>query len=214
MWDKITEFLNSDVSGLSSGTIFFAFIVAAIAIVAFIFLVKTCLKIEKISGRKAFSLVKIIMVALFPTVFNLAALVRWEIPLSVIGVLTVILCAAVFAWNLLTYGLVCGLMFTIMHIVTGFALSLGIAALVFGVAAIAIMSPLAKEAVKVPSPEASGETPDGVCDVNTGENFDIMVGANGSLFLNSGGRDSVLYPGESLNSYYDSDGNRYTAFYD
>lgn len=212
MMNNIRNFLYSDAGNLSTGQIFAGMFFAAIIIVLFIFLFIFCIKFEKYSGVKSFLAVKTIMVALFPTIYGLINLSENRVSFTGFGVITVIMCIIVLLWNAFSYGLIYGLAFSFIHIVSGLVMSVGIVVLIFGIIATVFLSFFTEGGG--PGKLSNQGKPDGVRDLATNEIYDVTVGGNGCLYLNSGGRDSVLYCGDYRDRYFDGNGNQYIAFYD
>ncbi len=197
MLNNILEFLSRDTSELSTTGLIFICIGAFLFVALTVFFIKLCKDIVKQSGRKSFTFVKIIMIAVFPTILNIAAVFNHELPLNVILILTAIMAVIVAAWDFMTFGPIVGFMFSFLHIVGGLATGLLVAAFVLVGVFFIIM--LILDPFTPPSPK--------VRDIKTGETFIILSQANDTLQIDRNGY-TVLYP-DYGGEYYDNHFNRY-----
>lgn len=148
------------------------------------------------------------MVALFPTIFNIAAVFNRVLPMNIIFILTAVMCVIVAVWDFLVYGPIGGLLFSYLHILGGIISGLLIASLVFMaffIILITIIRPL-----ELPSTGSSGTPPEYVRDLSSGETFYVTSSASGDLQIDRGGY-IVLYPSGYAGEYVDNYNHRYIA---
>lgn len=208
MLNKISEFLSRDTSELSTTGLIFICVGVLLFVLLNIFFIRVCRGIITQSGRKSFTIVKIIMVALFPTIFNIAAVFNRVLPMNIIFILTAVMCVIVAVWDFLVYGPIGGLLFSYLHILGGIISGLLIASLVFMaffIILITIIRPL-----ELPSTGSSGTPPEYVRDLSSGETFYVTSSASGDLQIDRGGY-IVLYPSGYAGEYVDNYNHRYIA---
>ena len=207
MSDYLTSLFSKDTSELSGGETAGILIAVVLAIGIFIFFVRTCFRLERISGKPAFTVVKVIMIAVAPTVFSVLALLDIDLPFKWFGIATVAMCIITAVWNILTYGILGGLMFSVVHIVFGLLAGLGIVALVFvAIAGIALFFFAGSSSSEGAS---ASSAPECVRNTATGETVGIEKGANGTLYIR--GTSSVLRSSDYSGHYFDDNGNQYVS---
>ncbi len=205
--EKITELFTRKV-GIESIGIFLAAVFLCLVILRFfIFIVKTCFSLERQSGKASHTLLKTILIAIVPTLYGIADTLSFSdaIPQKIIIPACAVFCIIVALWNVFTYGLIGGALFTVIHIVFGLLASLGISALIFIGFALVVLYLFSAQ----PKPSATGSAPSLVRDVSNGQTYYVYKGLNGELYVQDHGRDSVLYPTDYAGEYIDNSGNRY-----
>lgn len=205
MLDFLKSIFYKDTSEISGTQSVFLLLGILALIAVFAFFVRTCYRLEIISGKPSFSVVKIIMIAAAPTVFSVLAILNVDVPFIWFGIITAVMCVAVLVWNVLTYGILGGLMFTVVHIVFGVLAGLGIAAFVF--IAIAAVALALFAGGSTGGSSSSSSVLEYVRDPSTGEIYDVEKGVNGELYI--AGTSNVLRKGDYSGEYIDSYGNRY-----
>ena len=177
-----------------------------------IFLIKVCKDFVKMSGKKSYSIVKIILIALFPTIFNIAAVFNYLLPMKLIFLLTLIMCIVVVVWNLRVYGPVGGLMLSFLHIVGGLVSGLMIAAFVLMIVFFVIMLVTGSfNIADTGSSTSDGGVPEYVQDINTNETFYVHDFKGASMKIIRNGDYIVIRPGDYAGRYYDDYGHFYLA---
>lgn len=121
----------------------------------------------------------------------------------------IVACVVVLVWNILTFGILGGILFSFMHIVFGLLAEISIAALIIMVLFFGILYLFGAFSVGGTG-TASGGNPHTVRDVNSGESFHVIE-RNGTLYLDSGGRSGVLRQSDYAGRYIDDSGNDYIA---
>lgn len=210
MIDYIKDLLASKANGSSLILFAIATILSIFVIVCFVKIVKSCFAIEKNTQIESHTLIKTILIAAVPTVYSILSAINIadSIPINIVITVTVVVCIAISVWNIVSFGLIYGIMFSVMHLVFGFLASLGIGALIFiGVAAV-VLSLFAGGSTGGSS-ASSSSAPEYVRDPATGETVRVEKGANGELYV--GGTSTVLRQGDYAGEYIDSNGNRYIS---
>lgn len=208
MSDYLTSLFSKETSELSGGETAGILIAVFLAIGIFAFFIRTCFRLERITRKPAFTVVKVIMIAIAPTIFSVLALLDINVPFKWFGVATVIMCIATAVWNVLTYGILGGLMFTVVHIVFGVIAGLGLVALIFVAIAGVVLFFFAGGSSS--SGAASGTSaPEYVRNAATGETVYVEKGANGELYIM--GTSNVLRSSDYSGRYFDDYGNQYIS---
>lgn len=212
MGNRILNFLSQDISELPSTSLVLIFGGAFLFVAVTVFLIYVCKKIAKLSGKNTHSILKIIMIALFPTIFNIAAVTGHILPIGVITAITVVLSIIVIVWNILQFGPIGGAMFSFLHIVGGLATGLMLASFVlvaiFGIATVFIARP---GDVIAGNGGASNSIPEYVEDINTREIFYVSKNGDGRLMIDRNGNWVPLFYGDSAGRFTDTSGNTYIA---
>ncbi|MBQ8209451.1 MAG: hypothetical protein IJZ35_02575 [Clostridia bacterium] len=207
MLDSLISLLDKDTSDLSGTESAFIVlgVIAGIAVLAFF--VRTSFRLERISGKPSFSVVKVIMIAASPTIFSVLALLDIDVPFKLFGIITAVMCVVTIVWNIVTYGILGGIVFSIVHIVFGIIASMGI--IVFAFIGIAGLVLFLFGGSGGGSTVYSSSAPEYVRDPATGKTVRVEKGFNGELYV--GGTSTVLRQGDYAGEYIDSDGNRYIS---
>lgn len=207
MIDAIMSLFSKDTSEISGTQTAVILISIIAAIVVFVLITRLCLRMERISGKPAYSVAKIIMVAAAPMVFTLLATFDVSVSFTLFGVIAGIMCVVVAIWNIITYGILGGFVFSIVHIVVGMIAGISIAALIFcAIAGIVIFFFAGASS----SESSSGSsTPEYVRNPNTGEMVAVEKGANGELYIM--GTSNVLRSSDYSGRYFDDNGNQYIS---
>lgn len=209
MLNKISEFLSRDTSELSSTGLVFICIGVLLFVLLNIFFIRLGRVIVATSGKTSFTVIKIIMVALFPTILNIAALFNYDLSLGIILILTAVMSIIVVVWNLLTFGLAKGLLLSYLHIVGGIVAGLMIAS--FVLLGIVMIIMIFIKPFEMPSTGNSGSPPEYVRDLNTGETYYVNTNASGELTIDTSNGYRVLRPGDYAGRYVDGFGGSYIA---
>lgn len=207
--DKITELFTRKVGIESIGIFLITIFLCFVIIKLFIFTVKTCFLVEKQSGKPAHTLLKTILIAIVPTIYSVTDILGFSdiFPQNIIIPVCAVVCIIVSVWNIFTYGIIGGLMFSLIHIVFGVTASLGVSALIFiGFALVLLFLFAGGSSVQTSS---SGSAPSLVRDVNNGQVYHVVKGVNGELYIEDHGRSSVLRFSDYSGEYFDDYGNRY-----
>lgn len=208
MLNKIFGFLSRDTSSLST-TGFILIIVGAFLFVALnIFLIKVCKEIVRCTGKSSHTYIKLVMIALIPTIFNVAAIFDYVLPVNLVLILTAVMCIIVVIWNCMVFGPIGGLMFSFLHIVGGLAAGLLIAG--FVLMAVFMLVVMIIKPFEMPTSGAGGAIPEYVRDVDTGESFYVTTTASNQPMIDRGDW-VVLYPGDYAGRYHDSNGHNYIS---
>lgn len=199
MLNKFFEFLSRDTSSIST-TGFVLIILGAFLFVCLnIFFIKVCKNMVAYTGINSHSYIKLIMIALFPTIFNIAAVFKTVLPINLFFVLTAIMCLIVVIWNCVAYGILGGLIFSFLHIVGGISAGLLIAGFLFMIVVMIVVLFAAKPEVKKVG---------SISDTVSGETFDVLTDESGVPYINRGGERLLLHNYDS-GRYYDDYGNIY-----
>lgn len=212
MLDSLMSLLDKDTSDLS-GTESAFIVIGAIGLIAvFAFFIRTCYRLEKISGKSSHSVIKIVMIAAAPTVYIILDILNISLPFKWFGIIAAVMCVITVIWNVFTYGILGGLMFSVVHIVVGLIAGIGLAAVaLIAVAGIALYLFAGGTAGGSTggSSVSSSSAPEYVRDPATGETVRVEKGYNGELYV--GGTSTVLRKGDYAGEYIDSNGNRYIS---
>ena len=178
-----------------------------IAVVLLFFGIKKCVAFTKETGVSAHSLIKIALFAAGPLFMSILAIFRINLPLAIPIVIAVIAGIIILIWNITTLGIGYGILFTILHLLGGFFVGLGIGGLilmvVFGIAVYLFTGG------KILPGDSSGGTASGyVYDLQTNERFHVSA-LNGVQQIQRGGDWVIIRPGAYAGEYIDDYGNRY-----
>ncbi len=206
MFDTITALFSKDTSEINGAQTAAILISLVATIVVFVLIARLCFRMEKISCKPAHSLVKIIMVAAAPLIFVLLSTFDVSLPIALFIVLTIVMCIAVAVWNIITYGILGGLLFSLVHIVTGLIAGISIAALVF-FAIVGVVVYFFAGTLSVGN--SSSSAPEFVRNPDTGETVPVERGANGELYIM--GTSNVLRSSDYSGRYFDDNGNQYIS---
>ncbi|MBQ2759394.1 MAG: hypothetical protein IJO68_08595 [Clostridia bacterium] len=211
MADKIKSLLTEEVS--AENAVLLLGIVVGILIALFLFykVVKACIRIENQSGIAAHSVIKTAIVAIVPAVYGVLAMFNVEIdvfPKKYVVVSAVIGCIAVIIWNLISFGPIYGILFSIMHIGFGAIASLGVWTLAFIIVFAVAVFLFGGAAM---NNTASGGMPSALIDPSTGQIYDVVKGANGEYYVNRDGSSLMLRNSDFNGTYIDGNGNYYKA---
>lgn len=204
---KADSFLSQEADGKTFLLAGLGIVGALLAVVLFIFLVRTCFSIERNCKKSAHSLIKTLMIALAPSVYTILALLNIEvnIPFSIFIIISVVIFVIVAIWNIKSFGILGGILFSIMHGVFGALACIGVGMLVF----VGIFLIIAVFFGGSSNPEGGGSSsPSSVRNIRTGQVYTVSSGMNGNLYL--AGTNCVLYPDPDYQGkYYDDQGNDY-----
>ncbi len=215
MLDNFKELFTQEVSADNIIWLILLVLGGILVVYFFYILVKACFMVESQSGRPSHTLIKTIIIALVPTVYGALVMFIPEVetfPLKYIVIATIGMCVIVFLWNLITYGIIGGVMFSIMHIVFGAFASLGILALVFVGIILIVMFFFGGTVAS--GGTSGGSVPSEITDMNTGETFHVSKGANGEYYVERNGSSFPIRNGDYSGEFLDSSGNRYRTSYD
>lgn len=209
MEDKLNAFLNSRVDAKSILIVILLLIVGIFLFFRFIKLVKTCVYVEQESGISAFTLLKVVLIAVVPTIYNVFAMLDADVDeyFKISAIITAVACIVVLIWNVKSFGVIFGIRFSIMHICFGLFASVAISALAI-IAVIGVVLMLFGGASSSTS-SSSSSTPEYVRDPDTGELIYIEKGVNGELY--KAGTSEVLRQSDYSGRYIDSDGNDFLS---
>lgn len=183
---------------------------ALLAVVLFIFLVRTCFSIERNTKKSAHTLIKTLMIALAPSVYTILALLNIEvtIPFSIFIIISVVMFIIVAIWNIKSFGILGGIFFSIMHGVFGALACIGVGMLVFVGIFLIIAIFFGGSSGSVTGNSGGSGSPTSVRNIRTGQVYTVSSGTNGNLYL--AGTSCVLYPDPDYQGkYYDDQGNDY-----
>ena len=208
----MSRLFSMDPSQINGGNLALIAVAMIAVIVTFVLISRYCFRLEKRSGKSAFSLVKIIMVAAAPLVGILLEVFKINAPDLVFTIITLIMCIVVIVWNIATFRILGGIMFSIIHIAVGLLAGLSIAAIIFGIIAFAVIAIFvgASGSATGGASSSSSSAPEYVRDPSTGESYYVSKGANGQLYLPDKG-DCILRPGDYSGHYIGSDGSTYIS---
>lgn len=212
MLDSLMALFNKDTSDLSGTESAFIVIGIIVLIAIFAFFIRTCYRLEKISGKSSHTVIKIVMIAAAPTIYIILDMLNLFLPFKWFGIITAVMCVITVIWNVFTYGILGGLMFSFVHIVVGLIACIGLVTVVLiavvGVALYLFAGGTAGGSVGGSS-VSSSSAPEYVRDPSTGETVRVEKGYNGELYV--GGTSTVLRQGDYAGEYIDSNGNRYIS---
>lgn len=211
MGEKLKALFTSETN---VGSIFILAVIAVVAIIVlflFYIIVKASFNFEKMSGRESHSIIKTVIIAAVPTAFGVLELMKIEVNVSdkLIIALTVAACIAVALWNLKVYGLIGGIMFSVVHIVFGVAASLGVLSLVFVAIFVIAIYFFGSGFADGSSSSGTSSVPSTVTNVATQERYHVTRGVNGESYINLNGTDAILRPDVYEGRYIDDYGNNY-----
>ncbi len=173
-----------------------------------IWMIRVCMEILRLTGKSSFTVPKIIIVAVAPTVYYLSEILDFEVNSTLIIILTVAACIIVSVWNLVSFGPLGSIFFSILHIAGGLIAGFGVAAMVFVVIALVAAFFIGGSASS--SSGTSGGRPSSVVDVKTGQGYYTDTDASGALRLPEKG-NAILRPSSYAGRYFDDYGNEYIA---
>ena len=200
------DLLSRDIGSLGTGALLAIVFGAVIFLALFLIAARLCHNLSVNTGTKSHSAVKIGLVALAPCVFMFVGMFHINIPYAVIVVGVVAASVAVLLWNLKSYGLFGGLLFSVVHIVAGVMAGLSVGGLIVAAVCLAVM---AFFGFSSSGGGAAGGDVSAVRDLATGEVFHVTKGVNGSLYLTA--RDCILRTADGAGRYFDDNGNQYIA---
>ena len=207
----MSDFLNKEVgSGGIGYTIAFA-VVGIIIIILLFVLVRLAYHVERLSGKKAHTIFKSILIGFAPAIYYGALTFEIDLPITkglIIGVtIAVVLIVAI--WNLSTFGLFGGIVTTLAQCLYGSLITLCVLSVTFiALAAVAIFF-FSIMGTGSTGNYSSGRIPSHVRDVNTNESFHVSTGANGMYYVNRYGSDLPIRNSDYSGRYIDSNGNEY-----
>lgn len=209
MEDKLINLLESKADAKSILIVILLLIVGIFLLLKFIKLVKICVYVEQESGISAFTLPKIVLIAIVPTIYNVFAMLDAEVDkyFKMIAIITAVVCLVVLLWNMKSFGIIYGVMFSVMHICFGLLASVAISALaIVAVVGVVLMLFGGMSGGSVTS-TSSTSTPEYVRNPDTGELIYVEKGVNGELYIE--GTSTVLRQSDYSGRYIDSNGNEY-----
>ncbi len=214
MFLKISDLLEKEVSSGSILLIVLCVIFFLILAYGFYILTKACFELERISKRNSFNLIKSIIIAAAPIIYGTAGFLGFEkyIPVTLIIIISIICFVVVSVWNFRTFGPIGGIMFSLMHLVFGALASLAALSIVYLIV-FAVVFFFFGKSIGEPTGGAtnsSGGVPEYVRDRSNGMLYHVITGANGSLYIEDNGRNTLLMTDPDYDGcYYDSEGNEY-----
>lgn len=209
MLNKITEILSRDTAELSSMGLVFLCIGVLLFVLLNIFFIRLGRAVVATSGKTSFTVVKIIMVALFPTILNIMALFKKDLPLTLVLIMTAVMSIIVVIWNFLTFGPLKGLLLSYLHIAGGIVAGLMIASFVLLAVVMIIMMFI--KPFELPSTGTGGAAPEYVRSLNSGVTYYVQKNASGEMTIDTNGGIRVLRPGDYAGRYVDGFGGTYIA---
>lgn len=215
MLDKFKDLFTQEVSADNIIWLILLVLGGILVIYFFYILVKACFMVEQQSRRPSHTLLKTVIIAFVPSLYGVLVMFIPEVedfPLKYVISASVCMCVLVFLWNLMTYGIIGGVMFSIVHIVLGALASLGILSLVFVGIILIIMFFFG--GVSAGGSTVGGGVPSEITDMNTGETFHVSKGANGEYFVDRHGASYPIRNGDYSGEFLDSFGNRYRTSHD
>lgn len=202
------DFFEQLIEEPSVGEILTVGIVSLVVGAFFIFVTVICVRIERNSDVSSHSILKIILIAIGPTIVSVLAFFGLEAPTKV-GLIASVICAAVVTvWNILSLGLFKGLIFSVVHIVIGFLAGMSIIA-VAGIALIlGIISIFGNFSGGLDNGNTALTVPEYVRNINSGETY-YVTEHSGVLWLDEYG--VIIRPGAYDGRFIDDSGNEYMA---
>ncbi|MGN0444517.1 MAG: hypothetical protein ACI4F5_07885 [Acutalibacteraceae bacterium] len=202
------DFFEQLIEEPSVGEILTVGIVSLVVGAFFIFATVICVSIERNSDVSSHSILKIILIAIGPTIVSVLAFFGLEAPTKV-GLIASVICAAVVTvWNILSLGLFKGLIFSVVHIVIGFLAGMSIIA-VAGIALIlGIISIFGNFSGGLDNGNTALTVPEYVRNINSGETY-YVTEHSGVLWLDECG--VIIRPGAYDGRFIDDSGNEYIA---
>ncbi len=170
-----------------------------------VWMIKICVEFVKLTGRKSFTPVKVVIAGIAPSVFFVLGILDKDIPVGILVAAEIAICIGVIIWNIIYAGPIMGLMFSFLHICGGLMMGLAAGSIVF-VAIFAVGMLIAGGASS--GSGSSGGMPEYVVDENTGESYYVQTGANGVGYLPARG-GAILRPSDYAGRYIDDNGNSY-----
>lgn len=178
-------------------------------IIVFI-LFRICRRIENQSGKAALSALKVGMIALAPFIVFVAAFFKISIPYHY-AVIGMIVCSViVLIWNIISFGPVGGILFSLLHIILGVFAGIGVGSLIVVIIAGGILYFVAGSGGGGASSGTTGSVPSHVRDVATDQIYYVVQGVNGMPYLPERG-DCILRSSDYSGRYFDDNGNQYIA---
>ncbi len=192
----------------STGWLIAYFAFSAIILFAYIWMIRFAAAYLRVTNQFGFTIPKIIITSIAPVVFCVMSVMDMEPPSTILLIVEIIACLAVIIWNIISYKVGVGILFSILHVTAGFISGLGAAAIVF-VAVFAVAMLLIGGSSSASS-SSSGSRPGYVRDPATGESFYTDTDASGQIRLPERG-DAILRPSSYAGRYIDDYGNEYIA---
>ena len=153
---------------------------------------------------------KIIVAAVGPMIASLLAVFGINVPVVLLAIVTIALDIGIAIWNFYAAGVFYGLLFSVVHIVTGLFAGLGVGGIVImGVFVVAVLLIGPLDSGKSSSGSASGY----IYDVQTNESFYVNQ-MNGVQQIQRNGNWVTIRPGVYAGRYIDDYGNEYADSYD
>lgn len=211
MFLKISDLLSREVTGGSVFLIIVLVILFLLFVFGFYLLMKACFRYEKASGTPAFSLIKALIIAAAPIIYGAANLVGFDeyIPVKLVAIACIICCIIVSVWDIKSYGLFIGIMFSILHIGFGALASLAALSLVF-LAVFLVLFFFFGGTLTPPGASGGSNAPEYVRDRKSGMLYHVTSGANGNLYIEDNGRSCLLRADPDFDGvYFDDAGNEY-----
>lgn len=208
MSDKINELLQKEV-GFAG---FFYIIALCLLSVLIIYLViraiRTACYIESASGISAHSLIKSIVIGMFPGLYF--GLYKFDIimPKSIVIIASLAVVLIVAIWNFKSFGILGGLVLTFVHCLYAFLLVLCVMSIAFIILAGAVLfiaTAASGSSVTTPS---SGSAPSTLRDLRTGEIFHVSK-LDGSPRIDRYGTWVLIRSTDFSGRYIDDYGNEY-----
>ena len=185
-------------------------IILAIPVAVGIFLlIRYCIQKEKSSGKRAFNILKLGMVAVGPMLIAIKYWLSLELPLWIFVAASIILTLIVIVWNILTFSVLPGIAFSIFHILFGIIFGATVLGLAVAAVFFIILKVLGVLSVGgTASTSSGGGVPKWVRDVNSNEIYQVF-NFGGTLQILRDSDYVVIRPGVYDGRYIDDSRNEY-----
>jgi|GEM_PF-3025401 len=200
------DFLLRAADSLSIGALLGIIFGGILFLVVFIVAARLCHNFAVNTEKRPLSAVKIGCVAIAPCVAMFVGMFHIDIPIKYIIAATVIISVIVLVWNLFTFGIFGGLLFSFVHIVAGVLAGLSVAGLVIAVIALIAVALFGGSSGSIGS--GSSQSVDNVRNLQTGEVFHVTKGVNGIMYING---STILRASDYAGRFIDDNGNQYIA---
>ncbi len=182
------------------------FAVIAFIIYAYIWMIKFSIEFLKITGKYGFTVPKIIITGLFPSIIGVMSAFDKEPPFKLLVPLCIIACVAVSIWNIISYGIMAGPIFSVLHITAGLLCSIIAAAIIIVILFAVAMLFLGADSTT----SSSGASAKEVECLSDGQLYYTEKNASGQLTLPQRGY-AILRPSSYAGRFIDDYGNEYIA---
>lgn len=209
MSEKINELLNKQL-GIEGLFYIIGLCLAALFLIFLVILaIRIACHIERISDTPAYSLIKSILLGIFPGLYFGLSSMDIVIPENIVIIASMVVFLIVVIWNFRSFGAFGGFILTFVHCLYAFLLVLCVMSIAFIVVAGAVLFIATAASGSSIASSSSSSVPSTVRNPATGEVYHTLQGVNGEGYININGREIKIRPGAYSGRYIDDYGNEY-----